>query len=244
VDRFYVESDQLGDAGERLAVDWLGRETQTRGVSGAVVMPSVDSIGNLAGAIGREAAEFAKQNRFFEVARVRIDVFTDRTLPGLFAGVLLVPWANEAMIGSMEERRPAAICATTAEGQLINWQRAHRPVDLRTGEPWAGDEAQLAPLVVQALTSLTASINHATGIHHPSDARQARRLLKAVFIVGEPLDPVEIRTWALANRWQPRHADALAELAGKIAAGKRVKGAAMNKSEAKKIVGQLRGLME
>jgi ubiquinone biosynthesis protein UbiJ len=86
---------------------------------------------------------------------------------------------------------------------------------------------------------LTTIVNPSTGIHHPSDARHARQLLKTLYIAGEPLDEGAIRTWAIAHGWEPRHAAELGELAGKISAGKRVKGAAMNKSEAKQIIHRL-----
>ena len=245
VDRYFIDAYGPDAAAEREGVEWLAREAGLLDLVGAVTVPSFDAIRNLGRSIGFDAAEFAKKNRYFTLDGVQIEVFSGRTQPGVFAGPLLVPWANDAMVASAEECGPATICAIPwAEDDLAEWKRAHDPIDVRTGEPLGEAPVELTPLVAQALRSLTTVVNHSTGIHHPSDARHARELLKALSIAGEPLDSTGIRIWALANGWQPRHADDLAELAGKIAAGKRVKGATMTKTEAKQVVGRLQALLD
>ncbi len=245
MNRFFIDAYGPDPVAERLGIEWLEREAHKQDLPCAVVVPSVDSISNLERAIGRDAAEFAKRDRYFTLEGVQVQVFTGRTRPGVFAGPLLVPWANGAMVGSAEECRPAAICAIPwAEADLDDWKRAYDPVDVRTGEPLGEDQIELSPLVTQALISLTSTVNPSTGIHHPSDAQHARRLLKALYIAGEPLDPAEIRTWALAHGWEARHAEDLADLAGKIAAGKRVRGAAMTKTEARQIVDRLQAAID
>jgi hypothetical protein len=245
MDRFFLDAYGPDAAAEREGVEWLAREARRLDLAGAVIVPSVDAIRNLGRAIGFDAAEYAKKNRYFTLDGVRLEVFSGRTQPGVFAGPLLVPWANDAMVASTEECRPPAICAIPwAEDDLAEWKRAHDPIDVRTGEPLGEAPVELTPLVTQALRSLTTIVNQSTGIHHPSDAQHARQLLKALYIVGEPLDESEIRTWAIAHGWEPRHADNLGELAAKIAAGKRVKGAAMNKTEAKQVIERLQAAIE
>ncbi|MEZ5077223.1 MAG: DUF1889 family protein [Solirubrobacterales bacterium] len=245
MNRYFIDAYGPDADAERLGIEWLAREASRQDLPCAVVVPSVDSISSLDRAIGRKAAEFAKKDRYFLLEGVRVQVVTGRTLSAAFAGLLLVPWANGTMVGSAEECRPTAICAIPwAEGDLDDWKRAYDPVDVRTGEPLGEDQVELSPLVTRALVSLTASVNPSTGIHHPSDARQARQFLKALYMTGEPLDSSEIRTWALAHGWQARHAADLAELAGKIAAGKRVKGTAMTKTEAKQIIDRLQAAID
>lgn len=245
MDRFFIDAHGPDAVAEREGIEWLAREARRLDLAGAVLVPSVDAIRNLGRAIGSDAAEYATKNRYFTLDGAHIEVFSDRTQPGIFAGPLLVPWANDAMVGSAEERRPPAICAIPwAADDLAEWKRAHDPIDVRSGEPLGEPHVQLTPLVAQALRSLTTIVNPSTGIHHPSDARHARQLLKALYIVGEPLEASAIRTWAIAHGWEPRHADDLGELAGKIAAGKRVKGAAMNKTEAKQVIKRLQAAIE
>jgi hypothetical protein len=173
-------------------------------------------------------------------------VFSERTKPRTFGGPVLVLWANDAMVNSAEEMRPPAICATPwAEHDLTDWKCAWNPIDVRTAEPvGAGPATVSSSLVERALISLTRTVNMSTGIHHPSDERHAKRLLKALYLCGEPLDVVEVRTWAISNNWEPRHAEDLADLAGKIAAGRRVRGAALTKTEAKEIIHRLRDVSD
>lgn len=241
MERFFIDAYGPDREAERRGVDWLAEEVVTRGLSGAILVPVVDSISSLARAVGADAADFAKTNRYFTAGASRIEVFTERTKPGYFDGPLLAPWSNDSMVNAAEELSPPAICAIPwAEDDLVQWKRARNPVDLRTGEPVAADAITPSPLVERALVSLTATVNLSTGIHHPSDQRTAKRLFKALYIAGENLEEAEVRTWAIAHGWPPRHAEDLAELVGKIAAGKRVNGAAMNKTEAKAIVARLR----
>jgi len=241
VDRFFIDAHGPDHEAERRGVAWLAEEVVKRGIPGAIVVPVVDSISNLARAIGADAADFAKTNRYFTAGAARIEVFTDRRKPGHFDGPLLVPWSNDAMVNAAEELSPPAICAIPwAEDDLAEWKRAWNPIDLETGEPVGAAPIALSPLLERALVSLTATVNLSTGIHHPSDQRTVKRLFKALYITGEELDETEVRTWAIAHGWPPRQAEDLAQLVGKIAAGKRVKGAAMNKTEVKEIVGRLR----
>ena len=241
MDRFFIHAYGPDANAERDGVAWLAAEAGHGGTPGAIAVPGLDSIASLGRAIGREAAAFATKNRYFTASGARIEVFSDRTKPGRFQGPLLVPWANDAMVNAAEELMPSAICAIPwTENDLAEWKRAWNPVDLRTGAPVGADPATPSPLVTQALSSLTATVNMSTGIHHPSDERRAKQLFKALYLFGEPADEAEIRTWAISHEWAPRHAEALAQLAGKIFAGRRVKGTAMSNAEARQIVDRLR----
>jgi hypothetical protein len=244
VERFFIHAYGPDADAERAGVAWLVAEAARRGTRGAIVVPSVDAISGLSRAIGAEAAEFAKKHRYLVSNGTRVEVFSGRTKPAVFDGPVLVPWASDEMVHAAEEMRPPAICAFPwTEDDLEEWKRAWNPTDVRTGDPVGEGPATVSsPLVKRALVSLTSSVNLSSGIHHPSDEARAKRLLKALFLCGEPLDEVEIRTWAMSHNWQPRHAEDLARLAGKIAAGRRVKGAAMNKTEARQIVARLREL--
>jgi hypothetical protein len=82
-----------------------------------------------------------------------------------------------------------------------------------------------------------------SGITHPSDQARAKQLFKALYLCGEPIDKGEIRAWAVIHGWEPRHAEALGDLAGKIAAGRSLKGTAMNRRDAEQIVSRLRESM-
>jgi hypothetical protein len=67
VDRFFIDAYGPDHEAERRGVAWLAEEVVKRGIPGAIVVPVVDSISNLARAIGAGAANFAKTNRYFTV---------------------------------------------------------------------------------------------------------------------------------------------------------------------------------
>lgn len=242
VERFFIDSYGPNSEAELAGLMWLVGDARTRGTSGAVLVPGLNAIRSLDRTIGRQAANFAEKNRHFDVGGTRVEVYSERTKPSHFDGPVLVPWSNDARVNAAEEMRPPAICALPwAEDDLAEWKRAWNPRDPRTGEAVGQGQATVSsPLVERALLSLTQSVNMSTGITHPSDEQHAKRLLKALTLCGEPLDEMEIRTWAMSRGWEPRHAGDLGSLAGKIAAGRPVKGAAMNKTEAKQIVQRLR----
>lgn len=244
MERFFISAYGPDAEAEQLGLAWLVREARTRSSDAAVVVPSVGSIEGLSRAIGADGAAFAKKHRHFVASGVHVGILSSRTMPTAFHGPVLVPWANDDMVHRAEDMRPGAICALPwTKDDLSEWKRAWNPIDVRTGDPIGEMAATISsPLVERALVSLTRTVNLSSGIHHPSDERHAKRLLKSLFLCGEPLDEVEIRTWAISHGWQPRHADDLATLAGKIAAGRRVMGTAMTKTEAKQVVARLREL--
>jgi hypothetical protein len=133
---------------------------------------------------------------------------------------------------------PPAICASLwTEESVADWVTAWNPPHAMTGIPTRSDgPAVSSPLVERGLEAITESRNPATGLGHPSDERMAKRILKALALLNEPLDETEIRTWAMSKGCPPEHARELAELAGKLAARRPVKGASMIKTEARAIV--------
>lgn len=80
----------------------------------------------------------------------------------------------------------------------------------------------MSPLVLEALKSLTARVNLATGLSHYSDESSAKEIFKLIYKEGEHLLASEITPWALENGWKTKDAQQLGELAEKIGRGDRV----------------------
>lgn len=62
----------------------------------------------------------------------------------------------------------------------------------------------MSPLVTEALKSLTARVNLATGILHYSDESAAKEIFKLLHKEGELLVASDIATWAIANGWKAK----------------------------------------
>lgn len=80
----------------------------------------------------------------------------------------------------------------------------------------------MSPLVLEALKSLTARVNLATGLSHYSDESSAKEIFKLLYKESEQLLASEITLWAMENGWKTKDAQQLGELAEKIGSGGRV----------------------
>lgn len=80
----------------------------------------------------------------------------------------------------------------------------------------------MSPLVLEALKSLTARVNLATGLNHYSDESSAKEIFILLHKEGECLLSSEISLWAVANGWKTKDAQKLGDLAEKIGQGGRV----------------------
>ncbi|CAM5321228.1 hypothetical protein [Eoetvoesiella caeni] len=78
------------------------------------------------------------------------------------------------------------------------------------------------PILTKAIEALCSSISPKAGISRPSDESRAIELLEALRDSSIPFDYDDIYSLAIANRWSPRHAVELAELADLISSGERV----------------------
>jgi hypothetical protein len=80
---------------------------------------------------------------------------------------------------------------------------------------WSVIPVSLPFFVEEELQRLTRIINLSTGLTHPSDKTAAQQIFKKLKSGGHTIHPENIRQWAIKNGWQPRHAEALSQLASK-----------------------------
>lgn len=73
-------------------------------------------------------------------------------------------------------------------------------------------EVDLPVEVIEALGKLTACVNLSTGLGHPSDKDQAKRIFSALRANGIRWAPSEIEKWAVRNSWRVSDAAELANL--------------------------------
>jgi hypothetical protein len=232
MDRFVI--DAVGKEAEAEAFQWLIRQAQARGSDAAIVVPGVDSIRNLGRVLGSNSAAHVSKQRFFVLNGVTVHVWTPRTQPHSFDGPVLVPWASTTMVEDAERLGPPAICATGwTDGGLEDWKQVWAPIDPRTGEP-DGVTAEPPAAVLGAILSMTSHISD--DVLHPTDKKQAANAFKALHLLGIPVEAGLVRTLAISQGWTPDAAGRLADIAGKIAAGRAVRGGdRMTQTKAKEL---------
>lgn len=73
------------------------------------------------------------------------------------------------------------------------------------------------PVVETALKTVSDLSNLSHSVMHPRDKQFANEVLRILKSKGHDLKPERIESWAIRSGWQPRAAQELAKLAGKIA---------------------------
>jgi hypothetical protein len=94
------------------------------------------------------------------------------------------------------------------------WRATWRPETIGP-DTWKAPASNLPKSVENALGQLTQSINLGTGLTHPSDKKQAVRVIAGLRAAGHSFDPVEVRRWAQRNGWSSKAAADLEAIARK-----------------------------
>ena len=105
---------------------------------------------------------------------------------------------------------------------IKKWVAADSPVELRSGSAAPASSIPNA-IVIEALKSLTSSVNLGTGLGHPSDHDAAVWTFRALMEAGVPFDPDEVRAWAASHGWRMAAADELGDFAQRILDGRRIR---------------------
>jgi hypothetical protein len=217
--RCYIQAHGQDDDAVRRGLVWLMQEAKDVG-GGTLHVPGLDSLGSLSHIISNIDA--IAKSKSFNLNGVRIGIATLRT--GDVRGAVLALWTDDRTLEGIEDRSmPPTICAIPWNGKDIDkWVAAFGPTELRTGA--TPDTTTVSnPVVVEAMKSLTSSVNLSTGLGHPSDHDAAVWTFRALKEAGEALLPEEVRAWAAAHNWRLKDATELAEIAQKVIDGKRIK---------------------
>lgn len=140
-------------------------------------------------------------------------------------GPVLMAWADMEYIGKlMRYAGPKihALCVITWNEDAIRpWVSAVRPTVLGDGSAWEQLTPELDPLVVEAMTSLTRTVNHNNTISAGFEKDMVVSTLLALRDAGVEMDGEAMQGWALANGWSGKNPQRLAKYVEDINAGKR-----------------------
>ncbi|WP_333749156.1 hypothetical protein [Streptomyces sp. IBSBF 2394] len=140
-------------------------------------------------------------------------------------GPVLIAWPNMADIGKLVQyggHRIRALCVITwNEDEIRPWVAAVAPSVLGDGSAWEELTPELDPVVVEALKSLTKTINHNNTISAGYEKDMVVSSLLALHGAGIPMDGEAMQGWALAHGWSGKNPERLAKYVEDINAGKR-----------------------
>jgi hypothetical protein len=140
-------------------------------------------------------------------------------------GPVLMAWADMDDIGKLVQyggRRIKALCVITWNEDAIRpWVAAVKPSVLGGGSEWEDLTPELDPVVVEAMKSLTRTVNHNNTISAGLEKDAVVSILLALHDAGVKMDGEAMQGWALANGWSGKNPERLAKYVDDINSGKR-----------------------
>lgn len=117
-------------------------------------------------------------------------------------GPVLMAWPDMASIGELLRFAPRirALCVVSWNDEQIRpWVDAAHPELLGDASAWETPATPLDPIVVEALRSMTLTINHNNTIKAGYEKDQVVGILLALSSAGIPMDSEAMEGWALAH---------------------------------------------
>ncbi|WP_431941733.1 hypothetical protein [Nocardia grenadensis] len=140
-------------------------------------------------------------------------------------GPVLMAWPDMDDIGELirsSSRSIRGLCVITWNADRIRpWVTQVRPEILGDGSEWEELTPDLHPVVVEALESLTLTINHNNTIAAGYEKDDVISVLLALRDARIPMDGDAIQGWALAHGWSGKNPQRLAQHVSDINSGKR-----------------------
>ncbi|MEU8366999.1 hypothetical protein [Micromonospora tulbaghiae] len=140
-------------------------------------------------------------------------------------GPVLMAWADMDDLGKLVQfsgRRIRALCVISFDDEAIMpWVSAVKPTVLGDDSAWKNLTADLDQVVIEAMKSLTRTINHNNTISAGFEKDQVVSTLLALRDADIKMDGEAMQGWALANGWSGRNPERLAKYVEDINAGKR-----------------------
>lgn len=139
-------------------------------------------------------------------------------------GPVLMAWPRMDGIGELLRHGQGitTLCVISwNEDEIRPWVTAVRPEILGDGSAWDTLTEPLDPVVVEALKSLTLTINHNNTIAAGYEKDDVVSMLLLLRDSGIPMDGPAMEGWALAHGWSGDNPARLAKYVDDINAGKR-----------------------
>jgi len=224
-DRYFVETEGFDREALDLGLAWLVRYATAHGHQTAAIAVGIKKqFERMQPALPPGIAQALMKEGEAQFGGIRVQAILDRKMPFEFTeGPILAVWKKDSTLEELDDLRPPAICVITwIRGELEDWKAAWGPVDLRSGS--AAKPAEVSnPVALQALISLTASVNLGTGLSHPSDRSTAINTFRILKANAIPFNPDEIRSFAARNGWNAGDATELQDVARKVLEGRRLR---------------------
>ena len=220
IPRFIVENHGASSAGVHTAlVGALDLCAQFGAKQITLVMPTKGNFDGtvISEVLGKEVTKALQKSRPVNIEGVALCLESPQTLRNkMSSGVVL---AAHISIKDMEivdatHSANAILFLPWIEEEGKQWLSTWMPKVIGPNT-WNASGGTLDSEVEAALDRLTRNINLGSGLGHPSDLAAARRVIATLKSDGHPIDPEEIRRWALRHNWSATAAETLKKICAK-----------------------------
>lgn len=224
---FFISATGADDDALTRSILWLHEQAKRLSAPALIAVFGLQALENIAGwAKTAEIFKKLKKHRLVKFDGIEIRLFIPKDSLYSWQGPVLVIHGGQKLLDKID-----AISGTFPvlylpwEGnEHQNWVATWNASDIAAPMPaTVTTPPKTVDIVDVALDGLTASVNLSTGITHPSDHKQTVRVLETIYYKGVATSGEDIRQRLIRLGWQPDDAAAVAELANKVFAGRRVK---------------------
>jgi len=230
--RYYVHAEGPDEDAMRFAFAWLLESVKRSqaAVTALLAIPVKDNLrGIITKVIGNKVAKHLASGKAVSIQQSASDIFliTQRIKPtGWRGGPVLVAYPTKEFLDMLDDMYGVTeiLVVPWRLAEIQYWIDTWGPQELHTAQAPRAISIQ-NPVVVEALRTLTQTVNLSTGISHPSDRQAAIDLFQRLRDAGEQFNPLEVRAWLVSQGgWSPQDADQVKSIAERVLAGKPVRG--------------------
>lgn len=231
--RYYIDTEGIDENAMRSAFVWLleSAKCSKTAVTALLAIPVKDNLrGIISKVIGDRVARELASGKAVPIQQSSSDIrlITQRTkLIGWRGGPVLAAYPTKQLLDMLDDMYGMAeiLVVPWRLAEVQYWVATWAPQELGSSVPAPRAISIKNPVVVEALKTLTQTVNLSTGISHPSDRQAAINLFHRLREAGEQFNPSEVRAWLVSQGgWSPQDADQVRSIAESILAGKRLKG--------------------
>ncbi len=207
------------------AFDWLINYPTKGGFVAVMVYESLKGV--ISDVIGEKNVGILRETGRLKLSKKEIKLVTERKL--IYDGQnlpLVAFWPTPKFLDKLDSIPNVAAMLVVHWNieEIRPWIKIWDAAELGTIPQPRREPLVSNPVVVEALKTLTASVNVSTGILHPSDHKLAIEIFEILREGGEDYDPLEVKAWLIREgKWKATHAQTVAELSQKILDGKKMR---------------------
>lgn len=230
--RYYIHAEGSDEQAMGLAFAWLletVKQSKTA-MTALLAIPGKDNLrGVISKVIGDRAASRLASGKAVPIPQSSSDIclITQRTkLPSWRGGPVLVAYPTKQLLDMIDDMYGVTeiLVVPWLLSEVQYWLNTWAPQELGSSVPTPRAPSIGNLVVVEALKTLTQTVNLSTGIADRSDRQAAIDLFQRLREAGEHFKPSEVRAWLVSQGgWSPQDADQVKSIAESILAGRHLR---------------------